>query len=225
MLRKTACRMVIVAFGMGIMCFAVISSADEITSHLNHVEGKQLSPSDIPTKPVREDRPKNWGMPLELEGVPNFYRVTDQLYRSGQPTKEGMDNLKRYGFETIISLRTFHSDREKIDTSGLGYERIPMQAWHFEEKDFIRFMQLVTNSRRHPVLVHCQHGADRTGAAIAVYRIVVQEWHPFEAIREMKEGGYGYHAIWNSFVDGFFEKIDVAKLKTIAGKSHATQSE
>ena len=209
---KTAYRMVIVC-GLFFMAFAMISSADEITSHLDDVEGKQLSPSDIPTKPVHEDRPKNWGVPLELEGVPNFYRVTDQLYRSGQPTKEGMDNLKHYGFETIISLRTLHSDREKIDMSGLGYERIPMQAWHFEEKDFIRFMQLVTNPKRHPVLVHCQHGADRTGAAVAVYRIVVQDWQPSEAIREMREGGYGYHAIWNSFVDGFFDKIDIAKLR------------
>jgi len=177
------------------------------------IEEKTLTPLDIPTKPVNVDRPKNWAVPLELEGVPNFYRVTDQLYRSAQPTEEGMENLKKYGFETIISLRSLHSDREIIGTTGLGYERITMQAWNLEEKDIFRFLQLVTNPKRHPVLVHCQHGADRTGTVVAVYRIVVQDWEPQEAVREMKEGGYGYHSIWNAFVDRFFGKLEISKLK------------
>jgi protein tyrosine/serine phosphatase len=179
-----------------------------------HEAENALSPLDIPVKPLKdEDRPKNWAVPLELDGVPNFYRVTDHLYRSAQPTKEGMENLKKHGFETIVSLRTFHSDRDKIDTSGLGYERIYMQAWHIEEKDVLRFLQLATNSKRQPVLVHCLHGADRTGTVIAVYRIVVQDWDSADAIREMKEGGYGYHKIWNTFIDDFFDEINIPKLK------------
>ena len=173
-------------------------------------------PLDIPAKPLQdENRPKSWGVPLELEGVPNFYRVTDHLYRSAQPTKEGMENLKKYGFETVVSLRTFNSDRDAIGTSGLGYERIYMQAWHLEEKDVLRFLQIATNPKRRPILVHCQHGADCTGTVIAVYRIVVQDWDSAEAVREMKEGGYGFHPIWNKFVDDFFKKINVPKLKQV----------
>ena len=176
-------------------------------------EEKKLTPMDIPTKPVNDDRPENWGVPLELAGVPNFYRVTDGLYRSAQPTKEGMENLKKYGFETVVSLRTFHSDREKIADTGLAYERIYMKAWHFEEEDFTRFLRIVTNLKRQPVLVHCQHGADRTGTAVAVFRIVVEGWQQAEAVREMKDGGYGYHTVWDTSVDSFFKKLDVAKLK------------
>ncbi|MCL2623439.1 MAG: tyrosine-protein phosphatase [Planctomycetaceae bacterium] len=181
-----------------------------------HETKKSLTPLDIPAKQIQdENRPKHWGIPLELEGVPNFYRVTDHLYRSAQPTKEGMENLKKYEFETVVSLRTFNSDRHAIGASGLGYERIYMQAWHLEEKDALRFLQIATNPKRRPILVHCQHGADRTGTVIAVYRIVVQDWDSAEAVREMKEGGYGYHTIWNKFVDDFFKKINVPKLKQV----------
>ena len=88
-----------------------------------------------------------------------------------------------------------------------------MQAWNPEEEDTLRFLQLATNPKRHPVLVHCQHGADRTGTVMAVYRIVVQDWQSPEAIREMKEGDYGYHAIWNTFNDRFFDKLETARLK------------
>ena len=35
-----------------------------------------------------------------------------------------------------------------------------MKAWHPEEKEVARFLQIVTNPGRMPVLVHCQHGAE-----------------------------------------------------------------
>ena len=41
------------------------------------------------------NRPASWAKPVHIEGVPNLYRVTDGLYRSAQPTAEGLQNLKR----------------------------------------------------------------------------------------------------------------------------------
>ena len=34
-----------------------------------------------------------WAEPMTLAGVPNLHKVTDGLYRSAQPTAEGMTNL------------------------------------------------------------------------------------------------------------------------------------
>ena len=75
-------------------------------------------------------RPAAWAEPLELTGVPNLHKVSDALYRSAQPTAEGMRNLKELGVKTIINLRSFHSDRGEIGETGLGYEHIYMKAWH-----------------------------------------------------------------------------------------------
>ena len=48
------------------------------------------------------------------------------------------------------------------------------------------------------VLVHCQHGADRTGTMCAMYRILREGWTADDAIDEMKNGGYGYHSVWGN---------------------------
>mgnify|MGYP000480602665 CR=1 FL=1 len=141
-------------------------------------------------------RPRHWAQPVEVKGVPNLFRVSETLYRSGQPTAEGMRGLKQLGVVTILNLRSFHSDRDEIGDTGLAYENIPMAAWLPDRKEAVRFLRIVADPKRAPVLVHCWHGSDRTGAMVAIYRVAVQGWSKEEAIREMTEGGFGFHPIW-----------------------------
>jgi protein tyrosine phosphatase (PTP) superfamily phosphohydrolase (DUF442 family) len=162
------------------------------------------------------NRPAHWAAPIRLEGVPNLHKVSDALFRSAQPSAEGMRNLKAMGIETIVNLRSFHSDRDKIKETGLAYEHIYMKAWHPEEEDAVRFLQIVTNPRRTPVLVHCQHGADRTGAMCAIYRVAVQGWGREEALKELTEGGFGFHGIWQDLVQ-WINALDMEEIKKRAG--------
>ncbi|MDB4461879.1 protein-tyrosine phosphatase family protein, partial [bacterium] len=67
-----------------------------------------------------------------------------------------------------------------------------------------------------PVLVHCLHGSDRTGAMCAAYRVVVEGWSMEDAIRERKSGGYGHHKIWSN-LERWIEGLDVEALKEAAG--------
>lgn len=39
-------------------------------------------------------RPEGWAKLIEIKGVPNLHKVSDTLYRSAQPSAEGMRNLK-----------------------------------------------------------------------------------------------------------------------------------
>ena len=153
-----------------------------------------------------------WAQPLEIAGVPNLHQVSDRLYRSAQPTGEGMRNLKNLGVTTVVNLRSFHSDREEIGDTGLGYEHIYMKAWHPEEKEIVRFLQIVTNPQRTPVLVHCQHGADRTGAVVALYRVAVQGWTREEAIKEMLYGGFGFHGVWENLIQ-WINRVDIDRIR------------
>ncbi|MGA1826258.1 MAG: dual specificity protein phosphatase family protein [bacterium] len=161
-------------------------------------------------------RPATWAQPITLEGVPNLHKISDTLYRSAQPTQEGMKALKKMGIETVVNLRSFHSDQDAIGLTGLAYEHIYMKAWHPEEKEIIRFLQIVTNKKRTPVLVHCQHGADRTGTMAAIYRIVVQGWSKEEAIKEMTDGNFGFHAVWVNLPQ-WIQDLDIQKIKKKAG--------
>jgi protein tyrosine/serine phosphatase len=153
---------------------------------------------------------------MEMKGVPNLHKVSDTLYRSAQPSKEGMKNLKAMGIESVINLRSFHSDREEIGNTGLAYEHIYMKACHPEEKEAVRFLQIVTNPKPVPVIVHCQHGADRTGAMCVLYRIAVQGWSREEAIEEMVQGGFGFHGIWDNLLR-WINTLDLERIKKGAG--------
>jgi len=161
-------------------------------------------------------RPANWAQPLTLPGLPNLHKVSDQLYRGAQPEAEGIAQLKALGIRTIVNLRGFHSDRDEIDTFAIGYEHITFNTWQPERADMVRFLRIVTNPDSTPVFVHCQHGADRTGTMVALYRIAVQGWSKTEAIREMTEGGFGFHYIWSNLPQ-WVENLDIERLKRQAG--------
>jgi protein tyrosine/serine phosphatase len=138
------------------------------------------------------------------------------LYRSAQPDAEGFRNLKKMGIRTVISLRSFHSDRKKIGDTGLAYEHIYMKVWHAEDHEVVRFLQNISDPKRQPVLVHCQHGSDRTGMMCAIYRIAVEDWTEKDAIKEMKEGGYGFNKVFFN-LERYIQKLDVASIKKRVG--------
>ena len=165
-----------------------------------------------------------WATAIEKPGLPNLHRVTADLYRGAQPTAEGMRQLKAMGIKTVVDLRSFHSDLDEIGDTGLAYERIAMKAWHPEDEDVIRFLQIVTDESRTPVFVHCQHGADRTGLLCAVYRVALCGWSKAEAIREMKEGGFGFHEVWKNIPE-YLEELDVDAIKRQAGIGEVRNSE
>ncbi len=161
-------------------------------------------------------RPSHWAVPMRMEGLPNLHKVSNMLYRSAQPSAEGMKNLKAMRIETVVNLRSFHSDRDEIGGAGLAYEHIYMKAWHAEEEDVVKFLQIVKNPKSGPVLVHCQHGADRTGTMCAVYRVAVQGWSKEEALREMVQGGFGFHGIWKNLIQ-WIDGLDIERIKKRAG--------
>ena len=129
-----------------------------------------------------------------------------------------MINLEKMGIKTIINLRPFHSDQNEIEGTKLISEHIKIMTWDIEDEDIIKTLKIIRKKEKGPFLVHCQHGADRTGLISAMYRIVVQGWSKDEAIREMKEGGYGFHAVWINISD-YIKKADIEKIKKdIAGQ-------
>ena len=165
---------------------------------------------------VTESGTKNtWAESLELQGVPNFHKVSDNLYRGAQPSAEGFKQLKKFGIKTIINLRAFHSDRGKIGDTSLAYEHISMEAWDAKESHAVRFLQIVGDKQNAPVFVHCKHGSDRTGAMCAVYRVAIEGWSKSEAIKEMTRGGFGFHSIWQNLI-AYIGELDVDKVKDLA---------
>ncbi len=164
-------------------------------------------------------RPAQWAQPIEnLQGLPNFHQVSDILYRGAQPEDEGFAELKKLGIQTVVNLRSLHSDRSECEEAELDYVKINCQAWEAEEEEVVDFLKVLADPDRRPVFVHCQHGADRTGMMVAVYRVIAQGWSKEDAIAEMTEGGFGYHSIWKELIE-YIEELDADHLRQLVAAS------
>ncbi len=164
----------------------------------------------VAAEPVRD---KRWALPVEIAGVENLHKVDEGLYRSGQATPDGFKNLYDYGIRVILSLRSNHDDRTLAGDTKLELLRIPMAAWFIRDQDIIAALRILrSRDPEKPLLVHCWHGADRTGAVIAAYRIVCQNWTAPDAIREMQEGGFGHHSLFQN-ISTYLEQMNVEKIR------------
>ena len=158
----------------------------------------------------------NWAVAMTRPGLPNLHKVSATLYRGAQPTANGFAELKKMGIKTVVCLRKLHSDKELLGSNGLAYVAIPMNTWHAEREDVVAFLKVVSDTNRTPVFVHCQHGSDRTGTMCAFYRMAVCGWSKTDALKEMTEGGFGFHGVWQNLLQ-FINKVDLAKVKDQAG--------
>jgi protein tyrosine/serine phosphatase len=168
-----------------------------------------------PAKPPAEPtslRPAHWAEPIELEGAPNLHRITPMLYRGEQPNAVGMKNLEQMGIRTVINLRYFNHDDEEVKDTNLRTERTKILTWRIDDEHVIEVMRLLRKTENGPFLIHCQHGADRTGLMSAMYRILEQGWSKEEALKELTDGGYGYHSMWRN-IPRYVESADVEKLR------------
>lgn len=141
-------------------------------------------------------------------GLPNFGEVTPHLYRGGQPGADGLKALKKMGVSIVVDMRGGKSSHEKAAVEELGMEYVSI-PWHCpfpSDEPFARFLRLMQENPKKKVFVHCRLGDDRTGMAVAAYRIGIEGWSADDALKEMELFGYSkvHHAICPGL--GHFEK-------------------
>ena len=158
------------------------------------------------------ERTGQWAQPVTGTGVKNLSRVTPQLYRSAQPDAAGMRDIEKLGVRTVINLRDFSDDKDEASGTKLRLRRTKMDTWHIEDEDIVRVLAMLRRKGDGPFLVHCHHGSDRTGVVCAMFRLVEQRWSREDAIRELKDGGYGFHPMWKN-IPRYLEKVDVEKIR------------
>jgi len=168
--------------------------------------------------PATVTRPANWAEPIALQGVPNLHRISPTLYRSEQPTALGMKNLEKLGIRTVINLRYFNDDKDEVEGTSLRTEHTKILTWRIGDKHVIDVMNMLKKSENGPFLIHCQHGADRTGLMTAMYRILEQGWSPDDALKELTDGGFGYHSMWTNIIE-YVKTVDVEELRAAIASS------
>ncbi len=160
-------------------------------------------------------RPTHWAQPVIGSSVDNWFRVSHELYRCAQPSARDMQSLAAFGVRTVVNLREFHSDRDEVAGSGLQLVEVPMAAGSMDHAQLVAALRALVRAEK-PVAVHCWHGADRTGAVIAAWRVAVDGWAPADALAEMVEGGFGHSVLYDGLRD-LVAGLDRAQLRREVG--------
>lgn len=129
-------------------------------------------------------------------GVPNLAPVETSVYRGGQPTEAGWKLLKSLGVTNVIKLDTESEGSDSVaETLGMHVWRFPIDQWGQMTGDGVGLA--ITNAVAHlgpGTYVHCLHGQDRTGLAVALYRLN-EGWRKSDAEKEMLTMGF-HKALW-----------------------------
>ena len=170
----------------------------------------------IPRREVEPD-------PVLLCEVRNLYRVAPGIYRSAQPDGEEFRTLHRAGLKSVLNLRAHHSDREKIGDLPLNLCELPMNADSLTKKDLFMALVILRDVPK-PVLIHCWHGSDRTGAVVAAFRIVFQNQTVESALNELKDRRYGHHRFLYRNIPELLREIDWKSIRESIRKRKRTDS-
>ncbi|HEY9684106.1 MAG TPA: dual specificity protein phosphatase family protein [Oculatellaceae cyanobacterium] len=140
--------------------------------------------------------------------LPAYISVSNQLYRGGQPSVDGLRQLKEKGIKTIISLRNNKqlTEQESAEAQKLGIKfiSIPMNGIQKPSATEIEiFLHTVGDKESQPVFVHCEEGVDRTGTMVGIYRIATDHWTAKRAYEEMLKRGF--HPIYAWLADSVFD--------------------
>ncbi len=146
----------------------------------------------------------------------NLYRLNDSLYRSEQPSKKGFKDLEALDVKTVINLRRWDKNRRKADGTELQLVNLPLKAGKLTEDQIIMALKAIQVAES-PVLIHCWHGSDRTGAVIAAYRIIFEDWTKEKAIEELRYGYFGYHEKMYPNIVTLLQNLNVGHIKEDLG--------
>lgn len=148
---------------------------------------------------------------LPKSELSNLYKIDTGVYRSEQPSGSDFKALEDYGVGEVLNLRNWHNDNDEAKGTDLKLHRVRTKAHSINEKQLIAALRIVYR-REKPILIHCHHGSDRTGAICAFYRIIFQGFSKEEAIEEMVHGGFGFHRIYRNIIR-LIRRADIDRIR------------
>ena len=128
-------------------------------------------------------------------GLPNFGEVTPNLFGEGSPELMGSKTLKEMGVSIVVDMRSGpersreNSGRRNWGCSTFRFHGIvPFPT----DEAFAQFLKVVEENPQKKIFVHCRLGDDRTGMAVAAYRMADEGWSAEEALDEMEKFGFDW---------------------------------
>src|SRR6266404_5876162 len=142
----------------------------------------------------------------------NFGLCGPRIGRCAQPDKDGFKIIEQLGFGTILKLNTDDEFPYVVERSLYSGTIMNMPIDSFDPDETV-VQRLVDEIQQlsGKLLIHCEHGRDRTGFVCAAYRILVDKWTSDDAWEEMKQYGW---TVFSSLTDSAIHDV----LNKLGGK-------
>ncbi len=143
---------------------------------------------------------------------PNFHRLSNDAYRSSQPTMRQLRHrVKKYGIKTIVNLRGYGAESPLRRFEERECERLGVKLCYFRlhsrgipDPEQVRGAKELLESIEYPALFHCESGADRAGIMSSFYQHFIQNV-PVSELNELRFWPYGHLKHGNTgMIDHYF---------------------
>jgi protein tyrosine phosphatase (PTP) superfamily phosphohydrolase (DUF442 family) len=148
--------------------------------------------------------------------IREFCVVTpDVLWRGSKPDRDDATWLIQQGVATIVNLELLHDDKHDLDQASprgngvteVGYFRV--RDWEplklvtprIVDDHIAHFLAIIAQQPK-PIYVHCRYGQDRTGAMIAVFRMLIEGVSEEDAIAELRRNRGNWLALDEKYIRG-----------------------
>lgn len=170
------------------------------------------------------------------KGIENLTRAANGVYRGARPLDlNEMQTLSNLGIKSILNIQggdmnsslwkliSWNEPGEKPEyiaaekavatQLNIGFKNIPLNSLDpvtvDEDKRIDQAIEFLHNPNNQPVYIHCEHGKDRTGLVVALYKIKYEGMSVEAAYNEWVQLGHDKKArIFTGDLDVYFaEKV------------------
>jgi len=125
-----------------------------------------------------------------VPGIRNLARLETTVACAGATTPEGVAEVKKMGFVSIVNLRLATENGAEVEkeeaaakAAGLRYIHIPFESAKPDPKAADRFLEAITSPGAEPAFIHCG-GGNRAATMWLIKRLVVDGWDVDRATKE-----------------------------------------
>ena len=136
-----------------------------------------------------------------VPGVTNFKKLESTIACAGATTAQGVPELKKMGYASIINLRQASENGANIDeeaaaakSAGITFIHLPLNTQSPDPAVADQFVAAVTKKENQPAFVHCASG-NRAAAMWMIKRLVVDHWDTEQASTEAASLGLTNQAL------------------------------